>query len=243
MNKNILIGAGAIAVIAIGAFVWQSQGSNTAALPDTSALPQKAAAKETALPQHSVASLPQSKLGSVEKILTPTRYDRILGDRNAPVTIIEYASMTCGHCGDFHKDTLPKLQEEFISKGKVRLILRDMPWDNVAMAVSKLTRCVPGNKYYTAASGFLTDQDRWLKAGNPLTEIKAIAAEVGLPAERFDSCLNDQVLHQRIADGQAKARQVLNVNSTPTFFVNGQRLEGNRPYADFVNAINKALAN
>jgi protein-disulfide isomerase len=154
-----------------------------------------------------------------------------LGDPKAPVTIVEYASMTCPHCARFHAGTYPKLKSDYIDKGKVRFLFREFPLDPLALAGFALARCVAdGNKdkYFTMIDVLFAQQDKWLPPGapNPVPPLRAIMRQAGMNDEQFNACLANQKLADGISAVRQHAADKLGVNSTPTFFVNGVKATG-----------------
>ena len=165
--------------------------------------------------------------------------DLALGKADAPVTIVEYASMTCGHCATFHNTVFPALKEKYVDTGKVRLILREFPLDNLAAAASMLARCAGGDKTYALISTLFKDQDAWaFVKGNPVPALFKIAEAAGFTKESFDKCLTDQKLLDGITGTRDRASKSFNITSTPTFFVNGKRLNGP---SDQIETFDKAI--
>jgi protein-disulfide isomerase len=151
--------------------------------------------------------------------------------------------MTCHHCADFHKQTLPQLKKDYIDTGKVQYILRDMPWDNMALAASKLARCASPENYYLVVDAIMGSQGKWITAKDPLAELKMLARMGGgLKDEQMDTCLKDADLHQRLIAGQRLAQDALGVKSTPTFFVGADMIEGAQSYDVLKTAIEKKLS-
>ena len=151
--------------------------------------------------------------------------DLSLGKADAPVTIVEYASMTCSHCATFHNTVLPKLKEKYIDTGKVRLILREFPLDNLAAAGSMLARCAPAEKSYEVVGALFAKQNDWaFVQGNPIPALFKIAGDYGFTKESFDKCLTDQKLLDSITGTRDRANKQFSVRSTPTFFVNGKKM-------------------
>lgn len=150
------------------------------------------------------------KPGSVE--------DLVLGKADAPVTIHEYASMTCSHCATFHTKVLPTLKTKYIDTGKVRLVLREFPLDNLAAAGSMLARCAGGDKTYAMIATLFEKQSDWaFVQGNPVPAMFKIAEGFGFTKESFDKCLTDQKLLDGITGVRDHANKTLGVRSTPTF--------------------------
>ena len=151
--------------------------------------------------------------------------DMALGDAKAPVTIVEYASMTCGHCAAFHQRTYPELKKKYIDTGKVRFVFREFPLDQLALAAFMLARCAGADKYFAMIDTLFQQHNDWVTE-RPLGPLMAIAKQAGIGEERFNECLKDQKLIDGIEEVRNRATQVFNVQSTPTFFVNGKLLRG-----------------
>ena len=159
--------------------------------------------------------------------------DRILGDPNAPVTILEFASMTCPHCASFHAETLPELKRKYIDTGKVKLILRDFPFDRWALTASMMARCAPADRYHTFVDVLFKYQEQWARAENPLTALKRIGQLGGLSPEDFDACLANEELMNGIIQGRLDATEEFDINSTPTFVIGDQVINGAQPFEAF----------
>jgi protein-disulfide isomerase len=147
-----------------------------------------------------------------------------LGDEKAPVTIIEYASMTCPHCATFHNTTYPELKKRYIDTGKVRFIFREFPLDQLAAAAFMLARCAGPDKYFPLIEILFAQQQTWV-VQRPLQPLLAIAKQAGFTEQSFNECLKNQ----QVLDGIEEVRQrasKLNVQSTPTFFINGKLHRG-----------------
>jgi protein-disulfide isomerase len=151
-----------------------------------------------------------------------TLEEMVLGDPNAPVTIIEYASMTCPHCAHFEETTYPELKKRYIDTGKVRLIFREFPLDPLAAAGAMLARCAGKDKYFPLIETLFRTQKDWVVAKDPITPLLNIAKQVGFTKQSFDQCLSDEKLLAGIEAARQSAADKLGVNSTPTFFINGQ---------------------
>jgi protein-disulfide isomerase len=154
--------------------------------------------------------------------------DMALGADNAPVTIIEYASMTCGHCADFHNKTFPKLKERFIDTGKVRFIFREFPLDPLAAGAFMLARCAgkdDKDKYFALVETLFHQQREWV-VQRPLDPLKAIAKQAGFSEQSFEQCLANQQVLNGVEQVRQRAAEKLGVNSTPTFFINGKIQRG-----------------
>ena len=153
--------------------------------------------------------------------------DIVLGSDKAPVTIIEYASMTCPHCAHFSTDTFPELQKRYIDTGKVRYIFREFPLDPLSAAGFMLARCAGKDKFMPVVETLFAKQLDWM-VQKPIEPLRAIAKQFGFTEESFDQCLANQHVLDGIQEVRDRAAEKLGVNSTPTFFVNGQKLTGDQ---------------
>ncbi|RIA56406.1 DsbA family protein [Dichotomicrobium thermohalophilum] len=167
--------------------------------------------------------------------------DIVLGDPEAPVTVIEYASMTCPHCASFHTETLPDLKEQYIDTGKVKFILREFPLDNLAAAASLLARCVEEDKFYDFVDVLFEKQSQWANADDPLQELRQISKVAGFTEARFNSCLRDQEKLDYIQQVRDTGNHKYDIRSTPTLIVNGQKLEGNQSISALQQVIDPML--
>src|SRR6202163_769817 len=160
-----------------------------------------------------------------ELMAPPPLGDESLGSANAPVTIIEYASMTCPHCAHFSETTFQELKKRYIDTGKVRFIFREFPLDQLAAAGFILARCAGPDKYFPLVETLFAQQRDWV-VQKPLPPLLAIAKQAGLSQEAFEACLDNRELLEGMEKVRNQAAEKLGVNSTPTFFVNGKRLAG-----------------
>ena len=163
-----------------------------------------------------------------------------LGDAKAPVTIVEYASMTCPHCAAFHETTYPALKKKYIDTGKVRFIFREFPLDQLAAAAFMLARCAGPDRYFPMIEVLFHQQRDWA-VPRPLQPLMAIGKQAGLSEQAFNECLKDQKLLDSIEETRQRAATKFGVQSTPTFFVNGKILRGNNTMADFEKEIEPYL--
>jgi protein-disulfide isomerase len=151
--------------------------------------------------------------------------DEIQGQADAPVTIVEYASMTCPHCSHFHETTYPELKKKYIDTGKVRFIFREFPLDQLAAGAAMLARCAGKDKYFPLIDALFSQQKEWV-VQKPLQPMLAIAKQAGFTEQSFNECLANQQILDGIKETQTRAAQKFNVNSTPTFFINGKIFRG-----------------
>ena len=146
--------------------------------------------------------------------------EKSLGNADAPITMIEYASMTCSHCANFDVKVFPTLKTKYIEPGKLRYILREFPLDPLAAAGFMLARCA-GDKYYDVVDVLFQTQQKWAFTREPLPQLVAIAKQLGFTQQSFDECLANQQILDGIDAVRQRAVEKFGVNSTPTFFING----------------------
>jgi len=168
-----------------------------------------------------------------------TADDRILGKTDAPVTIIEYASLTCPHCAAFEKDILPKIKSEWIDTGKAKLVFRDFPLDGSALKAAIVARCAPPERFYGFIGVLFAQQGSWGLAQDPVPGISRIAKLGGMSDDQVQACLKDDALQNKVLAGRLAAEQQYQVESTPTFFINGKKVVGAKE-EDIVAAIKSA---
>ncbi|ANH09101.1 MAG TPA: DsbA family protein [Shinella sp.] len=167
--------------------------------------------------------------GSATDLLQPGPLpERILGRDDAPVTVIEYASMTCGHCANFHLNIWPAFKAEFIDTGKVRFILREFPFDPRATAAFMLARCTGDDRWYPTVDLLFRNQPRWARAQDGKEGFLSVLSMTGLKEADLEACLSDQALLDKV-NAVAARGQELGVDSTPTFFINGEKYTGVMP--------------
>jgi protein-disulfide isomerase len=169
--------------------------------------------------------------------------DMALGPKEAAVTVVEFASMTCGHCANFNETVFPKIKTEFIDTGKIRYVFREFPLDIKAAAGSMLSRCIAkddAGKYFAVVDMLFKQQNEWVMK-NTAETLTRIGKQAGLSQQQVEECLKDQALLDKIAADQKFANEVLKVNSTPTFFINGEMLRGEQTFEEFSKKITPLL--
>ena len=155
-----------------------------------------------------------------------------LGSPDAKVSIVEYASMTCSHCAHFHETTWPELKKKYVDTGKVRFTLREFPLDPLATAGFMLARCNGNDKFYPMTDLLFAQQRNWAFTDKPVDALSSLVKQAGFTQESFEACLKRQDIYDAVTvvkDGGAKA----GVDSTPTFFINGQKRSGALSIAEF----------
>lgn len=183
--------------------------------------------------------------GSVDmtKLMAPGPLPEVsIGKADAPVTIVEYMSMTCPHCARFHAETFEGIKEKYVDTGKVRFILREFPLDNKATAAIMLARCAPEGQYFPLVSALFKSQMTWATADDTRAALLQMSKLAGFTQESFEACLTNQKLLDDVLKVRETGGKEYGVESTPTFFINGQRYSGEMSVAE-MSAIIDAAAN
>jgi protein-disulfide isomerase len=204
MRNILIVAGGVVAVAAIAAGVYLGTGAPSSPPPVAAASAPNKAALESVQPG-----------------------DHVLGDPKAPITVIEYASLTCSHCAHFHTQILPEIKKKWIDTGKVKLVYRDFPLDQVAAKAAQIAECAGKDKYFGVVDIIFRGQPQWLTATDPLAELAKPLRIAGIGESEIKACLaNDAMSNAVISD--YKAGEAMGVNSTPTLFINGQLYRGSR---------------
>lgn len=167
--------------------------------------------------------------------------EQILGDPDAPVTIIEYASLTCPHCAQFHNEVLPELKERYIAPGKVRLIYRDFPLDQMALAAAALAHCAGPDRYFSMLDVLFETQSNWARADDPIAALKRLGKLGGLTEEEMQACLADEELTDGILRTRLAGQDEYDIGSTPTFVIDGKTYAGSRDVEEFSELLDPLL--
>ena len=206
MRNILIVAGGVVAVAAIAAGVYFGTRPSSSAAPAPTAVAQ-AADKNTLLS------------------IQPT--DHVLGDPKAPITLIEYASLTCPHCAHFSVTVLPDLKKKWIDTGKVKLIYRDFPLDQTALKAAQLAECAGKDKYFGVIDMIFETQPKWATASDPIADLSKSLRIAGMGENEVKACLaDDAVANGVVAD--YRGGETLGVNSTPTLFINGEEFKGAR---------------
>jgi protein-disulfide isomerase len=162
--------------------------------------------------------------------------DVIFGNKNAPVELIEYASLGCGHCAHFHRESFPKIKAELIDTGKVRYVFKAFPGNQTTLQGAMLIHCASNKNREQLMSSLFVNQRSWLN-GSTVSELKAIAADAGIDNEEFYSCIENKELADRIVDNKKEASEKYNIRGTPSFVINGEKLEIANSAEDIIAAV------
>jgi protein-disulfide isomerase len=187
------------------------------------------------------ASLPALTLASplrAQDAADPRLGERSLGPADAPVTVIEYFSMTCSHCANFHRDVWPRVKRELVETGRMRMVFSDFPLDAVALAAAQVARSFPAERYEPFVSALMATQDRWaFTRSDPREEIYKVAALAGMSRATFDAALADQALARGILELRLRGERTHNINSTPTFVFGSRTVPGNMSFDRFAQLV------
>lgn len=175
--------------------------------------------------------------------------DFTMGEKNAPVLMIEYASLSCPHCAAFARESFEKLKTDYIDSGKVLFIYRDFPLNQSALTAAMFAECQAydnkpqmSEKYFSTLKALMKTQDSWAFDEKFAEKLEAIAKLDGMSSDRFKSCINDKNLQESILNKRIDAARSLQIKSTPSFFVNGEASEGYVDYQTLKKLIEKKLA-
>ena len=169
------------------------------------------------------------------------KMEMAIGDKDAPVTMVEYSSLGCPLCAAFHKDTLPRIKKEYIDTGKVRLVYRDFPLGTPALAAAMIARCAGPKKFFGFIEILFLSQAQWAKSRPPLDALSKVARFGGLSQADVDACLKYQPLLEFIRQDALVAQETYKINSTPYFVVGTTVISGNQPFEEFKKVLDKAL--
>ena len=168
--------------------------------------------------------------------------DRIMGSADAPLTIIEYSSLTCPHCAALHKEALPRIEKTWIADGRARLIFRHYPLDGIALRAAAVADCFEGERFFAFINLLFKNQQRWARATDPVQALGQMARLAGLSQGQFDSCVGDAAEMDKILKRAQHGSKTFNVKSTPTLIVNGRKVEGARSFEELDKIFNKIAA-
>jgi len=191
-----------------------------------------------------ITIVPQSLLANKKSALEIGEEELVIGDKDAPITIIEYASMSCSHCASFHNNTLPDIKKEYIDTGKVRMVFRDYPFNYPALLGSMMMRCIASEVRYDYMNALYQLQSTWVNKDPKISkkELYKIMQSGGMTKEEFNECYSNLDNENLILEGVMGAQKDFNIKSTPSFIINGNLIEGNKNIKEFRQIIDKILS-
>jgi protein-disulfide isomerase len=167
--------------------------------------------------------------------------EKVLGPSDAPVTVVEYASMSCPHCAQFHTTTFEPFRLKYVDTGKVRFIFREFPLNAPAYAVAMVARCAPADRYFDVVGKYFATQPTWMSAEDIRLGIFEVAKEFGFTEQSFEACLSNQALFKALDDVKARGAS-FGVQATPSFFINGKKQSSGLTMAELEKQIDPLLA-
>lgn len=243
MNRNISLAAAAVVIIVAGTGIWYAtapKATAPAALATAAASPPAAPAAGTAMAAAPPAALAQAPAPGVDAAALAPRAegpDMVMGAANAPVTIIEYASLTCPHCAAFNTGTFPQLKAQYIDKGLVKFVYRDFPLDGAALQASKVARCAGPERFFAFVDVFFAQQPTWLRGATTVQQavqnLKPLARLGGMSDAAFEACLKNTEIENAVLEQRQKGEKEWEVDATPTLIVNGRKYKGSHEFPDF----------
>jgi len=211
MRNILIVAGGAVAVVAIAAGVWFGTRPTAPSAPPVAVAATSADAKA---------------------LLEIQPSDHVMGDPKAPITMIEYASLTCPHCAHFNTTELPEIEKKWVQTGKVKLIYRDFPLDQVATQAAQLAECAGKDKYFAVIDMMFSGQGVWATAKDPIAELAKSLRIAGMGDAEVKACLANEAVATGVINDY-RGGETLGVNSTPTIFVNGEQFKGARSLDEF----------
>ena len=183
----------------------------------------------------------QAKNSTDKETNDPKYREIVYGAEDAPVTIIEYASLTCNHCATFHNVVFPEIKKNYIDTGKVRFVFRDFPLDGLAMAGAMLARCAPKGRNKALLKIMFKNQTTWAMSKTPIEPLRRYAKLAGMSSDTVDACLRNESIISGIRTAQETADRNHEINATPTFLIEGTKIDGGRDYQFMADLIEKKL--
>lgn len=239
-SKSLTIGIVTLVIIAAFSFILLKGQNVEAQAPAASSLTATAAkaGDEQAKSADLLAAPADSKID-----VKAAMEERVIGKDDAPVTIIEYASLTCPHCAHFATTILPELKKQLLDTGKAKLIYRDFPFDQFALKAAMLAHCVPKDNYFQMVELLFTKQDEWTKAKEPLTVLQQFGSLAGVDGTTFKSCTENKELETAILDRMKQGQDKYKIEGTPTFVIEKgdatDQFVGAQPVSTFEASVNK----
>jgi protein-disulfide isomerase len=223
--RNMLIILGGIAILAIGGVaLYQWQGRPAAPPPAPAAQASGATPEEIARARAISAN------------------DFTIGKVDAPITIIEYASLTCPHCADFHVNVLPKLKAAYVDSGKIRIAFRDFPLDRPGLAAAMVARCAGPERHNGLNDLFFARQREWSTATDPISAMAKLAALAGMSSAEVQACLNKEDIQNATTGQRLLAEKVFDISATPSFIIQGKKHSGGMTFEQFKAILDPLIA-
>lgn len=192
------------------------------------------------------AATPPAPTPSVNINVEAALEERIMGSATAPLTLIEYASMTCPHCADFNTNTMPRLKKDFVETGKVKLVYRDLPTDAIATKAAMMARCAPVDQYFNIVETIYSTQQRWIQGPDITANLSRIGVLAGMDQPTINACIENEDLRKGLLRRVEFAQSKWYFTSTPSFVLQSGNYEetfkGSLPYEEVAAKLNKLLS-
>lgn len=250
-SKKLVISISLLALVAFGALIANNYRTKTSfkySAKNAEELKPEEHAQDTVSAAVNADAQALNEIRKNSEILKINKSDIPFGDKNAPVTLVEYASLSCPHCAAFNRESFEKLKTEYIDSGKVLFVFRNFPHNKNALTAAMFALCRSednGNspeKYQATIKALFRTQDSWAFIEKHEDKLESIAKLDGMSSERFKSCISNEALQKKILEARMDAANVLQVKSIPTFFVNSEISEGYVDYAALKKLIDKKIA-
>ncbi len=238
-RRTVLASLAVLPAAALLAACSDSGGGGQAQAPEAPA-PEGPVTPAPATPPAVAAPAPSGKVDMAKLLEEGALPEKTIGNADAPVTIVEYASMTCGHCANFHNDTLPAIKEKYVDTGKARIVFREFPFDPRAEAGFMLARCAD-DKYFAMVDVLFKQQRNWAGVDNAREALLQIARLAGFSQESFEACLTNQKLLDDVRAVRTRGANDFGIDATPTFFINGNKYSGALKVAEMSAIIDSLL--
>jgi protein-disulfide isomerase len=232
---KILAGLAAASILVLGLLAWQFGGAwfDNASPTTVSATPSDEEVDDTAgaAPEDAMPIGPLADESGQPMDLYDD--DHVLGNPDAPITIIEFASLTCPHCATFHTDILPEIKTNYIDEGLAKLVYRNFPLDQLALYAAMMVECAPPENYFNLLGVLFRTQAQWGASAEPVAALEQIGRTAGLSPEAIAACTNDEAAVERLLTRAQEGQNKYEVQSTPSFVINGRIVKGALPYEEF----------
>ena len=243
LDRRLVAVVAALLLVGVGAGVFLTRPGEAPQAPIAVAAAQAPAPAPA--PQASAPAAPApapAPAQGQDAVLAARLAERSIGRQDAPVTVIEYFSLTCGHCAAFHRDTLPQVKRDLVESGRLRIVYRDFPLDQTGLMAAMVARALPAERYDAFIGTLFATQDRWAfnRNADPRVELFRIAALAGMSRETFDAVIADEALARGIMEARVAGQTAHNVTSTPTFVFGIRVVPGNMPFDRFAQNVAEA---
>lgn len=212
-------------------------------LVSTAALAEEAKTDAAAKPAAAApTAAPAATVEAKTFVYEPKDTDVVYGSDNAPLTLVEYASLSCSHCSAFYREVFPELKTKYIDTGKVKLVYRNYPLNQPALEAAQMVQCADKDARPAYLKVLFNTQEKWAYDSTFRESLAGIAVLGGMDRKKFDECLKNNDIQAAILLVYQEARDAYKVTSTPSLFLGSQQIKGNHNFASVSKALDDALA-